>query len=68
MNHDQTELYNVSAHFPEKEAEMREMLENKQEEMKNNRRGWVINNQKIAAENLEKNYKASGLVPPRLLT
>ena len=44
MNHDQTELYNVSAHFPEKEAEMREMLENKQEEMKNNRRGWVINN------------------------
>lgn len=40
LNHDQNESYNVSQHFPEKEAAMREALEAKRLEMKTNPRGW----------------------------
>ena len=34
------ETYNVDSHFPEKEAELRAMLETKQAEMETNPRGW----------------------------
>ncbi len=44
LNHDQTESYNVAAHFPDKEAKMRKVLENKQAEMESNPRGWTENN------------------------
>jgi len=44
LNHDQTESYNVSAHFPDKEIEMPEKLERKRTEMKSNPRGWKKNN------------------------
>jgi hypothetical protein len=40
LNRDQNESYNVSAHFPGKEAAMREKLEAKRQEMKANPRGW----------------------------
>jgi len=40
LNYDQMEAYNVSSHFPEKEAKLRAMLEKKQKEMEYNPRGW----------------------------
>ena len=40
LNHDQTESYNVSTHFPEKAADMRNKLEKKRKEMEANPRGW----------------------------
>jgi len=43
LNHDQTESYNVEDHFPEKYAEMQDLLENKREEMTSNPRGWITN-------------------------
>jgi hypothetical protein len=42
LNHDQMESYNVSAHFPEKEIALRDLLESKREQMKSNPRGWRV--------------------------
>ena len=40
LNYDPTESYNASAHFPKKEAALREKLESKRQEMQDNPRGW----------------------------
>jgi arylsulfatase A-like enzyme len=40
LSHDQNESYNVSMHFPEKDASMRQKLAAKRQAMKTNPRGW----------------------------
>ena len=40
LNYDQNESYNATAHFPEREKELRELLEDKRRQMQSNPRGW----------------------------